>query len=274
MLLQAIFAVSLVCELFHLSTPPNDYSRAHAIRPGYPTLFSSSHNNHRPVSYPMINSMAQSLTRHQVHEASSEPIVPSGVNGASNALQGYQIQLMLLENMNERTLLMAQQKQVNSINNDTLIVDPSSAFEAPLPPYVDVAGHTLQDYQMQQMLLEQRNRKIFLMARQEKDNPAWDGMSNAGLPSAFAASGVPSCARASSVLSEPYWTTASPSSFSPMYTTRLYSSTHTTPLYSRRSPYKKLVGTKSGMSQVSGHPDGEGSGKPALLPLPGISDLI
>jgi hypothetical protein len=79
-------------------------------------------------------------------------------------LQDYQIPLMLLEQQNKKRLLMARQAQdepVTSTENQ-----PALDLKPTPPTYVN---HALQDYQMQQLILEQQNKKRLLMARQEQD---------------------------------------------------------------------------------------------------------
>jgi hypothetical protein len=88
------------------------------------------------------------------------------------ALQDYQMQLMLLEQQNKKRALMARQNYSDTIQSgfdgQRNIVEISPRPSIPAAK----ANHSLQDYQMQMMLLEQQNKKRLLMARQEYENMA------------------------------------------------------------------------------------------------------
>jgi hypothetical protein len=118
---------------------------------------------------------AQVAPVNEFDEASlAEPVVPLLSSGGSQrnhaSQEDYQIQLMLLEQKNKKRFLMARQEQ-DSINH----VPRNTPDQGPFAPNMSPSGgsqrtQTLQEYQMQLTLLEQKNKKRFLMARQEQDN--------------------------------------------------------------------------------------------------------
>jgi hypothetical protein len=103
----------------------------------------------------------------------------------NHARPDYQMQLMLLEQQNKKRLLMQRWEE------ERLQSQGRAGAEDNVPPRISPYGserrssdeqglaasrtsislhHTLQDHQMQLMLLEQQNRKLLLMARQEQDS--------------------------------------------------------------------------------------------------------
>jgi len=94
----------------------------------------------------------------------------------SSALQDYQMQLMLLEQLNKKRRLLAIHYPEHFPHVEYMSPPPPSP-----PPLNPARNHSpsptpsssaLQDYQMQLMLLEQQNRKRLLMARQEQESRA------------------------------------------------------------------------------------------------------
>ncbi len=77
--------------------------------------------------------------------------------------QDYQMQLMLLEQHNKKRLLMARQEQDNVGQSSS---QPSHHVATATVNYRS-GNPTLQDYQMQMMLLEQQNKKQALQKRRE-----------------------------------------------------------------------------------------------------------
>jgi hypothetical protein len=82
----------------------------------------------------------------------------------NHALQDYQMQRMLLEQQQKKRLLQERQNNLDQASDNDAGWD-SSNFGA--QPMSQTTNHALQDYQMQQMLFEQQQKKRLLQERQE-----------------------------------------------------------------------------------------------------------
>jgi predicted DNA-binding protein YlxM (UPF0122 family) len=90
----------------------------------------------------------------------------------NNALQDYQMHLMLLEEHKKKRRMMARQElgELSRLSDFQNI--PEVQRDLPDLGFIRIQSgkHMLQDFQMQLMLLEKQNKKRITMARQEQDN--------------------------------------------------------------------------------------------------------
>jgi hypothetical protein len=91
----------------------------------------------------------------------------------NNALQGYQIHLMLLEQQKKKRMMMESLQWLGELSR-LLDFQNTPEVQSDIPDLGFIRSqsskHMSQDHQMQLMLLEQQNKKRIMMARQEQDD--------------------------------------------------------------------------------------------------------
>ncbi|KAI9768489.1 MAG: hypothetical protein M1840_004899 [Geoglossum simile] len=128
------------------------------------------------------------------HQQGTTPIATNttkleGHSSVGEDISGLKLQLMLLEQKSEKLILMARQKQANIANLNQMTGFPGNVKPSPIVSSkhqqgttpiatntTKLEGHSsvgedISDLKLQLMLLEQKNKKQILMARQKQTNP-------------------------------------------------------------------------------------------------------